>query len=253
VGTSRKSPFKPDEMGHFAGGSETLLSALADKICAAGGQIELSCAARKITIADGRLTVATDAGDLDADAAVMAIPLPVAAQLIENADADFAAALRQVPVIGVVCALVRMPRHLTPYFWLNINDERIAYNGLIEYSNLNPSGEAWGGEVLYIPFYLPADEDRFSWPDDKWRQLFIDGLGVIDERLAAETEVAAVTRDVYAQPICGVGFSERVPPIRTPLPGVFLVEASQLYPSDRCLSGMIGLATRAVEMATASR
>ncbi len=253
VGTSRKSALRPDEMGHFDGGSETLLSALAHKITAAGGEIKLSCAARRVSASGGRVLVDTDAGELQADVAVLAVPLPVAARLVEEADGDFAAALRQVPVIGVVCALVRIPRHLTPYFWLNINDERIEYNGLIEYSNLNPSADVWGGEVLYIPFYLPTDDERFRWTDDRWRQLFLDGLAVIDAESAATSEVVAVSRDAFAQPICAVGFSRRVPPMRTPLPGVFLIEASQLYPSDRCLSGMIGLAGRAVEMAVGER
>lgn len=253
VGTSRKSPLRPDIMGHFAGGSDALISALVDRIGRAGGQLRTNCPARRVVGSGGGLMVETDNGDVEARAVLLAVPLPVAADLTRELAPELAGALRKVAVIGVVCALLRLPRHLSRYFWLNINDERIAYNGVIEYSNLNPSAELWGGEVAYIPFYLPTDDERFSWGDEKWRELFLDGVAVMAPELAGEVEVVAITRDAYAQPICDVGFSRRVPPIATPVPGVFLVEASQLYPSDRCLSGMIELAGRAVDLAISTR
>ena len=36
-----------------------------------------------------------------------------------------------------------------------------------------------------------------------------------------------------AQPIIGVGYTERLPDHRTPLKGVYLANTTQIYPEDR--------------------
>jgi hypothetical protein len=40
-------------------------------------------------------------------------------------------------------------------------------------------------------------------------------------------------REPYAQPIVPVGHSANIPPLRTPLPGLFWASMSQVYPWDR--------------------
>jgi protoporphyrinogen oxidase len=36
-----------------------------------------------------------------------------------------------------------------------------------------------------------------------------------------------------AQPIIGVGYSEQIPDHRTPVPGLYLANTTQIYPEDR--------------------
>lgn len=254
VGTSRKSALESDAMGYFEGGSETLLSALAERAQAGGARITTGVSALK-TRRDvaGHWGVQTDKGDIDGDAVVMAVPLPVAADLVRDDLPAWSEALEAVPYLGVVCVLVRADGPLTRYFWVNVNDERIAANGFIEYSNLNPGQEAWEGDTLYVPMYLPADDPRFWWEKDQWARYLSEGLGVIDGAYPGRITAQVVTRDVFAQPVCTPGFAGRVPTMIGPKPGIFLVEASQLYPSDRCLSGMIGLAGLAVKRAEESK
>jgi len=48
--------------------------------------------------------------------------------------------------------------------------------------------------------------------------------------------------------VCPPGFAARVPALaNAPIEGLHLLDSSLLYPSDRCLSGMIGLARELVE------
>jgi hypothetical protein len=51
-----------------------------------------------------------------------------------------------------------------------------------------------------------------------------------------------VFRDRYAQAICTTNFASRVPSVRTPIAGLYLTDSTQLYPSDRTISGMFGMA-----------
>ncbi len=254
VGTSRHSPLKPDLMGYFDGGSAVLLDALVERIQAAGSEISLSCPAEAVRSEDGRVkSVATAAGEIEADAVIVAVPLSEAARLVADSLPKWSEALANLPAIAVVCGLFRLDSAVTPYFWVNINDSRLPINGFVEYSNLNRRRETWGGEILYVPLYLAAEDPRFAWSDDQWVTFFRDGLSQVSPGLQDAVTAAVVTCDRYAQPVCGPGFAQRVPPIAGPASGLFLVEASQLYPSDRTISGMIGLAGQAARLADEAR
>ncbi len=123
----------------------------------------------------------TSGGELGADAVLMAVPLPVAARLTAAELPDWSAQLAAVPYLGVVCALVRSEEAATPYFWVNVNDPRIPFNGFIEYSNLNRSRKSWKGGALYVPMYLATDDPRFSWSDNEWTVFFREGLGEVSQ------------------------------------------------------------------------
>jgi len=47
---------------------------------------------------------------------------------------------------------------VTPFFWVNANDPRVPFAGMIEYTNLNPVRELGGDRVLYVPQYLSPDD-----------------------------------------------------------------------------------------------
>jgi protoporphyrinogen oxidase len=247
VGTSRLSPWRPEVMGHLKGGSEVLLLALLDRLQRAGVEVHLGCPATGLVFHAGRAAVDTPRGELSGEALVLCIPLPVVARLAAPALPAWSQALATIPYLAVVCGLLRLRRHLSPYFWVNVHDDRMGFNGFIEYSNLNRSAEVWGGEVVYVPVYLPADDPRFAWADQQWAQFFTRGLAVVDAELPELVTACIISRDAHAQPVCTTGFARRVPGLQAPAPAVYLVEAAQLYPADRHLSGMIALARDAAQ------
>jgi protoporphyrinogen oxidase len=239
-------------MGYIQGGSAVLVRALADAIASGNGEIYLSCPAQAVYCCSGerRLAVASLRGELHADVLVLAVPLAIAARLTAAAFPQWSAALARIPTTAVVCGLFRLARHITSYFWVNINDKRVQLNGFIEYSNLNAAADTWGGEILYAPTYLGSDDSRLLWSDEKWTEWFSQNLSILCPDFGDLVTATVISRDLYAQPVCAPGFAAQVPPIHGPVPGLFLVEATQLYPSDRTISGMIGLATQAAKLAT---
>jgi hypothetical protein len=147
-----------------------------------------------------------------------------------------------VDFIGVACLVVHLAESISGSFWCNINDSRIPYSGIIETTELNPA--AGSGDCLaYIPHYLTVDHPRFHYPDETFRQEFVRVLGLLKPGLG-ESAVRSfrVYRSAYAQAICPPGFGGRVPSTRTPMDGLFLIDSTQLYPSDRTISGTVGLA-----------
>lgn len=253
VATSRKSLLRPEELGYLEGGSRTLFTRLVERIEDAGGAVHLSQPVRSLWAEGGRLKgVVTDEGEVEADAVISTVPLPILALLLPPEAEAYRRSLEEVQFLGVVCLLLRLERHLTGSFWVNVNDPRAPFNGVVEYSNLNPWRETGGSEVAYIPLYMRTEDPRFLKRDSELAEEMMAGLEALFPPFDRSQVIQwLVTRDSYAQALCPPRFGERVPALASPLPGLYLTDSTQLYPADRHLSGMIGLAGEAVRQCVA--
>jgi len=50
---------------------------------------------------------------------------------------------------------------------VNVNAPLVAFNGFVEFSNLNQGLGHGGSGVVYVPFYWPADDPRARWSDEE--------------------------------------------------------------------------------------
>ena len=249
VVTSRDSLLRPERFGCFAGGTSTLLSALAERIERAGGEIHLGRPVRRLLERGGRAGgVALHEGEAPADAVISTAPLPALATLLPDAASDYRAQLQTVRFMGVVCLLLRLRAGLTSSVWVNVNDPRAPFQGFVEYSNLcAPGGD--GPRLVYIPLYMPPDDPRFLMPDGDLADRLIAGMETLLPAFDRSQVVDwLVTRDAHAQAVCPPGFAQRIPAIASPLPGLLVTDSTQLYPADRNVSGTIGLAREAARL-----
>ncbi len=138
VGTSRRSLLQ-EELGYIDCGSETLVRALCGAIMRLGGEIRLGAAVQEISAADGAVTsVRTSEGIFPADRVICTIPTPYVSRLVPALPEEWKRKYDAIPNIGVVCAMFRLKRSVTPHFWVNISDPRIDIPGIIEFSHLRP-------------------------------------------------------------------------------------------------------------------
>jgi protoporphyrinogen oxidase len=246
--SSRRHVLARELLGYMDGGAGELVSRLAARISEAGARVYTNTEVSRIAARPGgRVGVQAGRGEQEYEAVVCAIPAPRVCALFEEDLPE----LRSVEYIGVVCLLMVLERPVTDSFWINVNDPRVAFNGFIEFSNLNP-GVSKGKPVVYVPFYCHPSEPRFSLPDEALLEEYLRALGLIQPALDRASVLHwRVSRDPYAQPICPCGFGARVPPRRGPRPGVFVLDSSQLYPADRNLSGTIGMARQMAQLVLA--
>ncbi len=248
VASSRQSVFSREKMGYFVGGSRTLLSEIERTLKALGGGIWLNSGVQRISREDGKFKLMLRRGCRSGfDRVILAVPLPVAAQIIYDLNPDYAHQLAATKFIGISCGIFRLRRSVTPAFWLNINDPRIPTNGFIEYTNLNPIEEIWPDRIVYIPFYVPVDHRWYVMDEEAIKTEFLDMIRIVNPKVSPEAVVGfQVFRSPYAQAVCPLGFKKNVLQVRTPVRGLFLLDSTQLYPSDRVLSGLIGLTEKTV-------
>jgi protoporphyrinogen oxidase len=249
---SRTSPFRED-LGYLEGGSPVVLDGLARAYEALGGIFKIGAQVEEILVDGGKARGARVGGQtIPADVVISTITPPRLRAIAPGLGAAYLDRLARVPTIGIFCLFLRLSRSVTPFFWVNTNDPRVPFAGMIEYTNLNPVEELGGDKILYIPQYLPADDPRYNLPDEEVIRSFTDALALINPAFDRKwVRFAQVFRDRYAQPICLTDYRESTPTIDTPIPNLFVTDSCQLHPHDRTISGSFGLGLEAAQKALA--
>lgn len=238
IGRSRKSMMQ-EELGYLEGGSETLVKALVAAIEAGGGKIELGNPARKVLIENGQVTgVETANGLVAADRVISTVPTPFVSRLIPDLPVDWKKAYENIPNIGICCLVYKLRRSLSPHFWVNFSEPQVEIPGLIEFSNLRAVSET----VVYVPYYMPTTNEKFSWPDDRLLNEAFRAMQMIQPELTEDDVIdARVARLRYAQPICAPGFAATLPPVQTPIGGLQVADTCFYYPEDRGIAESVRL------------
>ncbi|HPU16792.1 MAG TPA: FAD-dependent oxidoreductase, partial [Polymorphobacter sp.] len=244
IGRSRKSLFE-EKLGYLEGGSETLVTALADGFAKAGGSLRLSTPALRVETVDGRITgVVTPDGTIAADAVISTMPTPLVSKLVPDLPEDWKARYAAIANIGVCCLIFKLSRSVTPHFWVNITEPGVPVPGIIEFSNLRPVGgtTAGGDTIVYVPYYMPVTHEKFGWSDDA---LLDEAFAAIRRVNPAVTQADVLSRRVarlrHAQPICEPGFAAKIPPVETPIAGLQIADTCFYYPEDRGISESVRL------------
>ena len=238
LGQSRR--WLKETLGYLEGGSQRWIDALEQRLRELGCDIQLSSPVQAIrSLGPGQgAVVQTPAGERQFDAVISTVPLPLVAPMLQAGGADPALVARYSDQLSVACACVvlqtRQP--ITGNFWTNINDERFAIPGIIEFSNLRPLQ----GHITYVPYYMPASHPDYQRPDEAFIADSIACLQAINPDLASADVLAAhCSRYRYAQPVCGTHFHQSLPPLQ-PRPGITTVDTTVYYPEDRGIAESVG-------------
>ncbi|UCH93059.1 MAG: NAD(P)/FAD-dependent oxidoreductase [Candidatus Aminicenantes bacterium] len=247
VGRSRKNIFT-ERLAYLEGGVDKLLSGLQRRINDGGGKIVLEAEVSHINIdkKKNKITgITVNRQEHPFDRVITTIPLPYIPGIAPGLPGKVIEKYKRLDNIGVVCVILKLSQPLTENFWLNISDSGIELPGLIEFTNLNPLPE----KLVYFPFYLPRTHEKF-WKADVY---FIDEVLGYCKRINNNFDESWVLSKVvhryeYAQPVCPPGFLERLPPIKTGIEGLYIMDTSYYYPEDRSISESVNAADKLVEM-----
>jgi protoporphyrinogen oxidase len=239
LAASRRSVFQ-EELGYIDGGTEVLVAALVKGIEANGGRVLCSQPVQKVEVQEGRVTGArTPVGWHPADYVLSTMAVPYVTKLIPDLPATHRAKLDAIRNIGVVCVVLKLRKSVTPHFWVNINDSRIEVPGIVEFSNLRPTGD----HIVYVPFYMPQTHPKFARGDAEFIAESRNVVKIVNPRIGDGDFIdAALGRLRYAQPVCEPGFASMLPPIETPIAGLQIADTCFYYPEDRGVSESVRLA-----------
>lgn len=247
VGLSRRNIFQ-ESLGYLAGGSAILLHAMRSFIEAHGGRIHLKSGIERVVVRDGRVSgIVVNGETLPCDVMISTAPIQYVPRLAPDLPLEFVERIKAIRNIPVACVILKLDRQLSENFWTNINDPAVAIPGVIEYSNLNPET---GKTIVYAPFYMPKTHPKWAKSNDELIDEVIGYLGRINPAFHPEWVLARhCHRYDFAQTICPPGFHDMLPPMRTPIEGLFMADTAYYYPEDRSISESVQVARRLVREA----
>jgi protoporphyrinogen oxidase len=236
--TSRSNPLDQEMLGYFDGSFRTMVDALVRGCERAGVDMRLGAAITDLGQSSASDTWIVATGDRQGqetfDALIATVPSPVFEKMVPGLPANYVAKLRELDYEAAVVAILELDRPLTDIYWLNIADDDMPFTGIIEHTNfIDP--EVYGGRrFVYLSKYLEPEHPYFRMPHDELIRAYLPHL----ERVNPEFDEgwirnAWVFRERAAQPIIPLNYSEKIPPHRTPLQGLYLANTTQIYPEDR--------------------
>lgn len=239
-----------EKMCFLPGGYAMVIDALAKAITARGGQITTGVAVQQVRVSEGRVcSLRLSDGEIDSDGAVLTLQTPIARRLLppEAAEVNQRWSLLE-DYLGIVCTLLVLRRSLSPYYTLNITDERIPFTGVIETTNLIDRQFTNGYHLVYLPKYVTPDNLFAQMNDEALQRSFLVYLRQMFPDLRSD-DIAAVRigRERYVEPLHPIGRTDDIPPFTTDIAGLYLVNSSQIYPQLTNGEAAVTHAARAAE------
>lgn len=244
---ARRSGRKVETLGYVNGGYAAILDALTRDLAKAGVELMLGTRVSAVRREAGAVSVATQRGRLTFDEVVVTVAAPLAARVIEGLSAAEVTRLHEVVYQGIVCTSVMLDRELAGYYVTNITDEGLPFTGIIEMTSLVDRGHFGGRHLVYLPRYTTRDDALMALPVDDVERHFLDGLATMYPDFDEEHIVAMKTSRVrYVLPVSTIDFSQRTPPTRTSVPGVYIVSSAQIVNGTLNVNETLGVVEAAL-------
>ncbi len=252
--TSRKNPLDQEKLGYPLGSFNVIIDAIADEARRLGAVLHTDTGPERLERGeDGRWRAILPGGDDESfDAIVATVPSPVLTRLVPDLPADYRERLGGLDYEAAVVVLLQMSRALSDTYWLNMADPDMPFTGIIEHTNFMPPEEYGGKRFVYLSKYLEPDNPYFEMDDDALISAYVPYLQRINPNFRRDwIERSWVFRERAAQPIPPMRYSDRIPPHRTGLPGLYLANTTQIYPEDRGTNYSVRLGNRIAELVVA--
>jgi protoporphyrinogen oxidase len=154
---------------------------------------------------------------------------------------------RGIEYFAGLCLLLEIDRRFSPYYWTNVADRALPFVGVIEHTNFVEPERYGGRRFLYVANYLPHGHELLELDAGALLDRYEPGLRAVNPAFSRDwVKRSWLHVEPAAQPIVTVGYADRIPPLRTPAPGLVLANTTQVYPEDRGTNYAVRLGEQAV-------
>ena len=248
---ARRSGLKREMFGYVDGGYDVVLKAFRERLERDGTVLRTGVPAAQVVNDERGATVTLANGEaLAFDRVILTVACGRAAAMLPQLPAADTARLAKVVYQGIACASVLLEQPLAPYYVTNITDPA-PFTAVIEMTALVDRERFGGNALVYLPRYLVQDDAFWAKSDDAIREEFLAAL----ERMypafrRSHVKAFHVSRVREVLALSTLGYSdEALPPVRTALEHVFLVNSAQIAAGTLNVNETIGLANaKAVEL-----
>ena len=221
-------------LGYLKGGFQQLYERLVERISALGGKVLLGTSVERVEPQEGRWQVRTDQGTWSFDGVISTLPTRLTCRLVPALPPEYRQRYDWGQAYGAHCLILALDRPLTDSYWINICDQGYPFTGLFEHTNFCSPREYGGRHLVYLGNYRPMDDALFKMSKEEVMALYFPHLKrIVPNFDAAWVQESWLFQAPYAQPIVTTDYRQHIPPLQTPLPGLWVASMFQVYPHDR--------------------
>lgn len=242
---ARRSGLKREMFGSVRGGYARVLECFEQRLREDGVEIRTRAEVRRVAAASGGGIDVTGASGFAErfDAAVVTAPAPAAARMCAGLQPEEMERLSGVRYQGIVCASLLLAKPLTGYYLTYVTEPDCPFTAIVEMTTLVDPAQLGGKTLVYLPKYVSADDPFYALPDAEVESRF---LGALEKMLPgfrrADVLAFRISRVKHVFVIPSIGYSERVPRVRTSVPGLFVVSAANIVNGTLNVNETVGLA-----------
>ncbi len=224
------------KLGYFEGGFQAFNQALADAVAQRGAVIQYNSPVHAIEPQGGGLAVKTADGSHTFDRVLATTSPTLLERLTPSLPSSYLAQLHKLKSMGAIVITLALKHRLTAqHYWINLpKTANFPFLALVEHTNFI-SREHYGGDhIVYCGDYLEAGHPYFRMSKDELLAKFLPSLKRFNPDFQPEWVRASwLFKEIYAQPVPPLNHSQNIPPLKTPVSGLYWASMSQVYPWDR--------------------
>jgi len=228
---ARQSGLKKEMFGYVPGGYKRIVEIFKQKLISEGVSIKTDSKIRSVNLgSNGKPIVSTQAEDAEEfDKVIVTIPSGNAAKLCSGLNSEETKMHMDIEYLGVICVAVLLDKSISPYYVTNITDTWVPFTGVIEMSALVDKQHFGSNSLVYLPKYVSPDDPLFDQPDQEVEAYFSSMLMKMYPALKDENfKFKGIARARNVITVSTLGYSNKLPGIKTSIPGVFIINSSQI-------------------------
>ena len=241
-------------LGYFEGGFQGFVDALVEHLRLAGVRVALDTPVAALTplpagrwqiVAGPRRDPALPATS-DFDAVIVTGSPQLLSKLVPHLPPAYLGQMQRLRSMGAVVMTLALRHRLTDgFYWINLPKDQFPFLALVEHTNFVEREHYGGDHLIYCGDYLDPAHEYFRLTQDELLERFLPALRLANPDFAPSWVRASwLHREAYAQPIVPLDHSRNIPPLATPLRGLYWASMSQVYPWDRGTNFAVELGQR---------
>jgi protoporphyrinogen oxidase len=149
-----------------------------------------------------------------------------------------------IQYLGVICASLLLRKPISRYYVTNIVDTWVPLTAVIEMSTIvDPESQLGGNHLVYLPKYMPQHHDGLNESDADYQEKCLSTLEKMYPSFSRDDVVAMrVARAKRVAALQTIGYSDRLPPVVTSVPGLYVIHSAQILKGSLNVNETLSLA-----------
>ncbi len=240
---------RTSRLGTYQGGFQAFADDISEVLEKLGVDMRLSTPVKGIS---EKLVVETDKTLEKFDRILASTSPGLLSKLVPSLPESYHAELNDLKSLGAIVLTLSLHNQLSNdgYYWYNIpKDQGFPFLAVVEHTNYLSPDYFGGDHIVYCGDYRDPNHEYFSLSKEELLEVFLPSLKKINPDFEPGwVKKSWLYRTKYGQPVPELNHSSKIPPIKTPLSGLYFASMSQVYPWDRGTNFAVEIGRRAAEL-----